>query len=367
MIYAILHDTSNDMAQGFPPQVLCTDETTYHNDANFLHFSSSQHSVDLFKENIKNLMKRFNESIPEECLVIWLTCPPIKGGVQMGKTAQNKPKSAASLGKKVVQVYPELEFLQVQRRLEIMAANMYARQVVVEYGYDVLDMHYFFRRHLHRRIFDGIHWDMTGHRRISNLILTHIAEAWGETLPNRVSANSAKILKPLSAVEVSTPKPPVPVQKRQIKKANKRIKAKNRQPTKVQPVRPQKQFHASPGNFSQNCNWTSDNIDFTDDSIPMSNYFCNNTPNYSGFDNYRHQQQSPRMGYQNNAMRPSGQYQGPSGQWGAGYNTDQVNNHVLGLVANIFQSFASGGMGNSRGRPRGPGPQNQNNRYQPYY
>lgn len=25
---------------------------------------------------------------------------------------------------------------------------------------------------------DGVHWDMTAHRRITNLILTHIAQAW---------------------------------------------------------------------------------------------------------------------------------------------------------------------------------------------
>ena len=47
-----------------------------------------------------------------------------------------------------------------------------------EYGFDILDLHYHLRHQLQRRADDGVHWDMTAHRRISNLILSHIADAW---------------------------------------------------------------------------------------------------------------------------------------------------------------------------------------------
>ena len=39
---------------------------------------------------------------------------------------------------------------------------------------------------------DGIHWDATAHRRITNLILNHICEAWGLTPPYRILENSAE-------------------------------------------------------------------------------------------------------------------------------------------------------------------------------
>ena len=32
-------------------------------------------------------------------------------------------------------------------------------------------------------------WDMTGHRRITNLVLTHIAQTWGIKLPKHIKMN----------------------------------------------------------------------------------------------------------------------------------------------------------------------------------
>ena len=52
-------------------------------------------------------------------------------------------------------------------------------QLMKEYKFDILDLHYHLRHQLQRRAEDGVHWDQTAHRRISNLILSHIANAWG--------------------------------------------------------------------------------------------------------------------------------------------------------------------------------------------
>ena len=41
----------------------------------------------------------------------------------------------------------------------------------------------FFFRDQDMRVSDGIHWNFMAHRRISNLILTHISEAWRQPLP----------------------------------------------------------------------------------------------------------------------------------------------------------------------------------------
>ena len=70
-----------------------------------------------------------------------------------------------------------------------MEGNYYARQVAGDYQCDVLDLHYVFRNHLSHRVGDGVHWDHLAHRRISNMVLTHIAESWGLPLPGRDRLN----------------------------------------------------------------------------------------------------------------------------------------------------------------------------------
>ena len=55
----------------------------------------------------------------------------------------------------------------------------------MEHGYDVLDLHYYFRSQIHHRVKDGVHWNFKAHRRITNFLLTHISEAWAVPLPNR--------------------------------------------------------------------------------------------------------------------------------------------------------------------------------------
>ncbi len=38
---------------------------------------------------------------------------------------------------------------------------------------------------MHRQVRDEVHWDNTGLRRVVNMLLTHISEAWGVPLPER--------------------------------------------------------------------------------------------------------------------------------------------------------------------------------------
>lgn len=73
---------------------------------------------------------------------------------------------------------PEVEHLKNTLRLEILEANKFAYDLLKEYSFDMLDIHFYLRHHIHRRVKDGVHWDMTAHRRITNLLLTHISEAW---------------------------------------------------------------------------------------------------------------------------------------------------------------------------------------------
>lgn len=122
-------------------------------------------SVEQYKKNLETLFKRFSEVLPKTCLVVWNMTLPIskkaRGGV----------------------LIPEVEHLNVSLRLDILEANFFVHKLALQYGYNTLDLHYYLRHQLQRRAGDGVHWDMTAHRRITNLILTHVAEAWGYKPP----------------------------------------------------------------------------------------------------------------------------------------------------------------------------------------
>ncbi|KAK3095765.1 hypothetical protein FSP39_018757, partial [Pinctada imbricata] len=112
-------------------------------------------AIPQYKENLSKLFGKLAELFPDT-LVIWATNPPIatnpKGGVFV----------------------PETEHLKCQMELNVIEANFCARELAAEHGHDVLDLHYYLRHQIHRRAEDGIHWDMTGHRRMSNLLLSNV-------------------------------------------------------------------------------------------------------------------------------------------------------------------------------------------------
>lgn len=62
---------------------------------------------------------------------------------------------------------------------------------MADHGFDVVDLHYAFRRHTHHRAADGIHWDGIVHRAITNLLLFHICEAWHVKVPASNGASNS--------------------------------------------------------------------------------------------------------------------------------------------------------------------------------
>ncbi|PNF18700.1 hypothetical protein B7P43_G05025 [Cryptotermes secundus] len=121
--------------------------------------------VTAYRDNMVKLMKLFQSSLPTETLVIWTTAPPV---------------STSCFGALLVK---QVEFLQHTLRFEVMEANMFARQIVVSHGFDVLDIHHHLRMQIHRRATDGIHWLPMPVRHMTNLLLTHIALSWNVPLP----------------------------------------------------------------------------------------------------------------------------------------------------------------------------------------
>ena len=68
-------------------------------------------------------------------------------------------------------------------------------------GVDFLDLHYYLRMQQFRRAYDGIHWDCTAHRRISNLLLHHFCECWNLTTPGRFVVSARDTVNVSNSVE----------------------------------------------------------------------------------------------------------------------------------------------------------------------
>ncbi|XP_013791001.1 uncharacterized protein LOC106474850, partial [Limulus polyphemus] len=123
--------------------------------------------VEEYQKNFNMLMAKLQETVVENCLVIWTTTLPLSQKMKGGF------------------LVPQLEFLKYSLRFHVMEANLYARQVVVKHGFDVLDMHYNLRMQIDQRAADGIHWLPPALRYMTNLLLTHISLALGVPLPHR--------------------------------------------------------------------------------------------------------------------------------------------------------------------------------------
>ncbi|XP_036967604.1 PC-esterase domain-containing protein 1A-like isoform X2 [Acanthopagrus latus] len=121
--------------------------------------------MDTYKENLQKFFIELKETLPEETLVIWsLTMPlgeKIKGGFLVSEIEHKAP----------------------QLRDDVIEANFYSGTLGDFYGMDVLDLHFQFRFSLQHRTKDGVHWNALAHRRITSLLLQHIAEAWGVSMP----------------------------------------------------------------------------------------------------------------------------------------------------------------------------------------
>ena len=128
-------------------------------------YGQCAHSMDPYKKNLETTFSRLNSILPMETLIMWNCALPVskeaRGGV----------------------LIPELQTLGTILGIEILAGNFYSKELAKFYDIDVLDLHFYFRKQMQRQAPDGIHWNYVAHRRITNLILAHIAVSWGVGCP----------------------------------------------------------------------------------------------------------------------------------------------------------------------------------------
>ncbi|CAI5784909.1 Uncharacterized protein PODLI_1B030913 [Podarcis lilfordi] len=151
-----------------------------------------------YRLNLEKLFERLDQVLPQTCLAIWNTALPIR----------KEPSGA--LYKEMEGDYCSAEDVEKATPVDVIEANFYGAILARSYGFDVLDLHFFFRRVDDLRIEDGVHWNFLAHRFITRYLLTYIADSWGVELEKRRSGtgigwNGTATHQPASPQLPSTP------------------------------------------------------------------------------------------------------------------------------------------------------------------
>ncbi|XP_006082820.1 PC-esterase domain-containing protein 1B-like [Myotis lucifugus] len=120
-----------------------------------------------YREDLDSLFGLLGQVLPASCLLVWNTAMPVAEVVSGGF------------------LLPEQRLRGAHLRLDVMEANFYSSVAADRHGFDVLDLHFHFRHAGQHRQRDGVHWDQRAHRHLSQLLLAHVADAWGVDLPRR--------------------------------------------------------------------------------------------------------------------------------------------------------------------------------------
>ncbi|MEJ1271994.1 PC-esterase domain-containing protein 1B isoform X2 [Cricetulus griseus] len=118
-----------------------------------------------YRDDLERLFRRLDQVLPASCLLVWNTTMPVAEVVSGGFVLPDAPACPSRL------------------REDVIEANFYSSAEAVRRGFDVLDLHFHFRHAGQHRLSDGVHWDERAHRYLSQLLLAHVADAWGVVLP----------------------------------------------------------------------------------------------------------------------------------------------------------------------------------------
>ncbi|XP_067389600.1 PC-esterase domain-containing protein 1A isoform X2 [Emydura macquarii macquarii] len=124
-------------------------------------------SMKQYRLNLEKAFNRLDKVLPHACLLLWNMTMPV--------------------GHKVIGGFliPELQHQGKKLRHDVIEGNFYGAVLAGSHHFDVLDLHYSFRFEVQHRSRDGIHWNQQVHRKISHLLLAHVADAWGVEIPKK--------------------------------------------------------------------------------------------------------------------------------------------------------------------------------------
>ncbi|CAJ0929007.1 unnamed protein product [Ranitomeya imitator] len=154
---AYLESILSDFKSGPQPDVLilnsCIWDLTRYNDP----------QLEGYKTNLDHLFLSLKEVLSPQCLIMWSMTMPV--GFRNCEIPENTVHNL---------------------REDMVEGNFFSATMADFHKLDVLDMHYHFRCDLHLRCRDGIHWNQVAHRKYTQILLTHIALAWGVEPPKGV-------------------------------------------------------------------------------------------------------------------------------------------------------------------------------------
>ncbi|XP_042535274.1 PC-esterase domain-containing protein 1B-like [Dipodomys spectabilis] len=127
-------------------------------------FRYGRHFRRRYPQDLESLFGHLQRTLPESCLLVWNTAMPVADTISGGFPPFVGFRCPPHLGE------------------DVMEANFYSSTAAGRYGFDVLDLHFHFRRAAQHRQPDGVHWDEVAHRHLSQLLLAHVADAWGVVL-----------------------------------------------------------------------------------------------------------------------------------------------------------------------------------------
>ncbi|KAG8544790.1 hypothetical protein GDO81_021842 [Engystomops pustulosus] len=152
------------------------------------------HHLEVYKTNLDNLFQRLKEVLSPQCLIIWNMTMPV--GFRDNEIPENTVHNL---------------------RMDIAEGNFFSATLADFHKLDVLDMHYHFRCNLRLRCRDAVHWNPVAHRKYSQILLTHIARAWGVEMPKGKMPEGSTAEPPVSVALKTDPCPKLrpPIQKRE--------------------------------------------------------------------------------------------------------------------------------------------------------
>ncbi|XP_075772186.1 PC-esterase domain-containing protein 1A isoform X2 [Pelodiscus sinensis] len=146
-------------------------------------------SMKQYRLNLEKAFNRLDKVLPHACLLVWNMTMPVGHRVVGGF------------------LIPELQHRGQELRQDVIEGNFYGAVLASSHHFDVLDLHYQFRFAARHRSKDGIHWDQAAHRRISHLLLAHVADAWGVEVPEKGPRDGCFGANSLEWGSQATPRP----------------------------------------------------------------------------------------------------------------------------------------------------------------
>ncbi|XP_054999858.1 PC-esterase domain-containing protein 1B [Sorex araneus] len=147
-------------------------------------------SLASYLQNLERLFAHLDQALPASCLVVWNTAMPVAEHITAGVLPPKHQAWSASL------------------RARVLEANFYSASAAGRRRFDVLDLHFHFRHAHQSRQLDGVHWNQRAHRRLTQLLLAHVADAWGVDLPRRDPVGRWVPAAPAGAAQGAERRPP---------------------------------------------------------------------------------------------------------------------------------------------------------------